>query len=175
LNRFIEKYSDKINGVLSGFDRLVIKGTIKALSYTAGMMNYLYNIGVLLKDFGEYVEEKSKMLKEASFNLAEMLKRPIKYLPSSKRSKEEIAKDIAYKDNITGGLVCLLTCVEPCISYYIRRDRESKKLILEPKERKCLHIYQYWIDPIFGFMNVRIQTWFPYSHISLLKWTGMVK
>ncbi len=25
----------------------------------------------------------------------------------------------------------------------------------------CLHIYHYLIHPVFGFMNVRLQTWFP--------------
>ena len=49
------------------------------------------------------------------------------------------------------------------MSYYIRRDPEIKKLILEPKLRKCLHIYHYWIDDIFGFMSARIQTWFPFG------------
>ncbi len=68
-----------------------------------------------------------------------------------------------HKDRITDGLICLLRCVEPCISYDIRRDCSTKKLILEPKQRKCLHIYHYWVDPIFGFMSARIQTWFPFT------------
>jgi hypothetical protein len=39
--------------------------------------------------------------------------------------------------------------------------------------RKCLFIYQYWIDPDFGWMNARIQTWLPFSHPDLSEWPGM--
>lgn len=63
---FIEKIKDKINGVLSGFNRLVIKGIIKPLCYTSGMMNFLYEKNILLKDFGSYVETTSKMIKQSS-------------------------------------------------------------------------------------------------------------
>ena len=31
-----------------------------------------------------------------------------------------------------------------------------------PGLAKCLCIYQYWIHPVFGFMNARLQTWFPF-------------
>lgn len=66
------------------------------------------------------------------------------------------------QDGITDGLICIISCVEPCISYAIQRDREKKKLVLERRQRKCLHLYHYWIDPVFGFMSARIQTWFPF-------------
>jgi hypothetical protein len=160
---FIEKLKDKINGILSGFDRLVIKGIIKPLSYTAGMMNFLYEKNILLKDFGNYVETTSKMIKQSSLKIAEKQNRPVQYLASSQIKKETLAQEIALKAGIVKGLVCILTCVEPCKSYYIRKDRESKQLVLEPKVRKCLYIYHYWIDPVFGFMNARIQTWFPFD------------
>ena len=163
MDQFIQKYREKVTGVLSGFDRLVLRGTIRFLSYTPGMMNFLYDMGVLLKDFGEYVQRTTEQLREASSEAAQRLNRPNIYLPSPKTSKELLAKQIMQKDNITDGLICLLRCVEPCISYKIRGERSTKKLILEPKQRKCLHIYHYWVDPIFGFMNARIQTWFPFT------------
>ena len=163
MDQFIQKYQEKVTGVLSGFDRLVLRGTIRFLSYTAGMMNFLCDMGVLLKDFGNYVQETTNRLREASCEAARRLDRPIIYLPSSNTRKELVARKIMHKDGITDGLICLLSCVEPCMSYDIRRDRSSKKLILEPKQRKCLYIYHYWIDPVFGFMNARIQTWFPFT------------
>jgi hypothetical protein len=51
MNQLIQKYRKKVIGVLSGFDRLVLRGTLRAISYTAGMMNFLYDMDVLLKDF----------------------------------------------------------------------------------------------------------------------------
>src|SRR4030042_4327696 len=56
MNRFEEKYNENLLGVISGFDRLVLKGTLRPLSYPAGMMNLLFEKEVLLKDFGPYVQ-----------------------------------------------------------------------------------------------------------------------
>jgi len=95
--------------------------------------------------------------------VAERTSRPIVYLRSSQIRKEAVAHEIAEADNIEQGLICVLTCVEPCMSYEIHRNRQEKKLELRALQRKCLHLYHYWIDPIFGFMNARIQTWFPFS------------
>jgi len=163
MERFIQKYHEDVTGVLSGFDRLVIRGTIRSLAVAAGMMHFLSFISMLLKDFGAYAERTTERLKVASLEAARRLDRPIRYLPSSSTRKEAIAHEIAEADGIGEGLVCVLTCVEPCMSYEIQRNREQKKLILQPRQRKCLHLYHYWIDPVFGFMNARIQTWFPFT------------
>lgn len=160
---FIQKYEKDVTGVLNGWDRLMIRGTLRALATTKGMMNYLSYVGVLLKDFGEYVQGFSRQLTAACEETAQRLERPIRYLPSSATRKEEVARQMAQADGITEGLIGLLTCVEPCMSYTIRRDRAAKKLVLEPALRKCLHIYHYWLDRNFGLMHARIQTWFPFS------------
>ncbi len=49
------------------------------------------------------------------------------------------------------------------MSYEIYRNRPRKKLELRVKRRKCLHLYHYILDPAFGLINARIQTWFPFS------------
>ena len=59
--------------------------------------------------------------------------------------------------------MCVLTCVEPCRSFEVYRDRDTKHLQLQPRIRKCLFLYHYLVHPVFGFLNARIQTWFPCS------------
>ena len=39
----------------------------------------------------------------------------------------------------------------------------TKKLELKLCPGKCLFFYHYQSHPIFGFLNARIQTWFPFS------------
>jgi hypothetical protein len=68
---------------------------------------------------------------------------------------------IQQRDGITEGLICVFTCVEPCQTYEVRRNRETKRVELRPAERKCLHIYYYFADSEFGLMHVRLQTWLP--------------
>ena len=163
MEQFIQHYEKDIIGHLSGFDRLVLRGTLRSLAVKNGMFNYLWHIGVLLKDFGKFVQEKSAQLKAASLAEAERLQRPIVYLRSPQMSKEEVARQIAQRDRIEKGLIAILTAVEPCQSYEVFRNREKKRLELQPRVRKCLFLYHYWIDPILGFMHGRIQSWFPFS------------
>ena len=108
MNRFIDKYSGKLLGVISGFDRLVLKGTLRPLCYPAGMMNFLLEKEVLLKDFGGYAQKLSEQLKEASQQEARRLDRPIQYLGCSQSRKEPIARGIVEKERIGEGLICVL-------------------------------------------------------------------
>jgi hypothetical protein len=163
MNQFIQKYDEKVTGTLSGWDRVVFRGTLRMLCFVDGMMGYLARIGVLLKDFGEHAQAMTQRLIAASLAAAEDAERPIRYLPSPKTRKDELARSIARDDDIQEGLICVLTCVEPCKTYEIYRNRERKILELQPRIRKCKFLYHYWIDPRLGFISARIQSWFPFS------------
>jgi len=163
MKQFIDKYDRKIKGVLSGFDRLVMRGTLRVFeSGSGGVLAFLSAVGVTLECFGTYMQQLTGRLREASCELANRLGRPVRYLPSSQTRKELIAREIAEQDRVTDGLICILTCVEPCMSYRLFRNSSDGRPFLRKVQRKCLHLYHYWIDPTFGFMSARIQTWFPF-------------
>ncbi len=162
MQEFIAKHRDQIIGVLTGFDRLVFRGTLRSIAHREGMKNYLWAEQILLKDFGRHVEQVSQRLKDASLAEAVALGRPVQYLVSSRANKDQIAREIANQEGITSGLVCVLTSVEPCWSFEIYRNRETQKLELQPRYRKCLFLYHYRVHPVWGWMNARIQTWFPF-------------
>ena len=66
------------------------------------------------------------------------------------------------------GPICALTAVELCSSYAIKLNPKTQQPELTIAPRKCLFLYHYWMHPVFGFMSVRLQTWFPFSvHIYL--------
>src|SRR5204863_7835293 len=94
--------------------------------------------------------------------IAHQHQRPLEYLESAKISKEDKARAIMERDGIQEGLVCVFTCVEPCFSYYLRKDAERRWLHLAAGQRKCLHVYFYFVDREFGLMHVRLQTWAPF-------------
>ena len=62
--KIIEKFNDKIKGVLSGFDRMIIKGHLRQLFSDSGKRYFLSQEDVLLKDFGEYAEGITKTIKD---------------------------------------------------------------------------------------------------------------
>lgn len=163
MKEFTSKHSESIAGVLNGWDRVVFRGTYRMLSFTSGLMEYLWRASVLLKDFGAHAEAMTAMLLRASLEAAERYERPVRYLASSSLRKEDVARGILREAPVDSGLVCVLKCVEPCMSFEIHRNRQQKRLELQAKQRKCLHLYHYFLDPDFGLMNARIQTWFPFS------------
>ena len=150
MERFLERHQNRVTGVLSGFDRLLFRGTLRSISYRNGMDIFLSSQHVLYKNFGPFAERLSGRLKEHAQALAHRQGRPFRYLASPSLSKEDIARQIMEEDGIGEGLSCVLSCVEPCKSYAIRRDREARQLVLVPAVRKCLHLYFYFIGRQFG-------------------------
>ncbi len=163
MNALITKNAEHVIEEWSGWDRVVFRGTLRMLAFAEGMAGYLSRIGVLLKHFGDHTQKMTDQLIQASVKRAEMAGRPVEYLPSPKTRKDDYARKIALKDGIADGLICVLACVEPCRSFEIYRNRNKKKLEIVSRNRKCKFLYHYWIDPQFGFMSARVQTWFPFS------------
>ena len=162
MDQFIRKYAGSINGVVSGFDRLVFRGPLRTLSHVQGMKLYLSRAHVLLKEFGAHVQGLSERIKQATEVTARAMGHKVTYLASPKMDKEAAARARAAERGITEGPVCMLSTVEACRSYELYRNRETKRLEWQPRWRKCLFYYHYWIHPEFGFMNARIQTWMPF-------------
>src|SRR5207247_1278147 len=53
--------------------------------------------------------------------------------------------------------------VEPCTTFSYVRSKDQYERGLKPTSSKCLHLYKYFIHPVFGFMSARLQTWFPFN------------
>lgn len=168
MERFLQRHQDRILGVLSGFDRVLFRGTLRSISYVKGFEIFLSSQHVLLKDFSCFVQSLSEQVKEHAKSVAIKHKRPFQYVAASTVSKEELVKSIIKRDGIKNGLVCILSCVEPCQSYDLKKDRQTKHLLVVPAQRKCLHLYFYYMDRDFGLMHIRLQTWLPFTiHICI--------
>jgi len=163
MNAFLQRFGQLVLGVLSGFDRLLFRGTLRNLAYPLGLQHYLWKTRVLHKDFAEHSQEVTRQLEEASLRLAREQGREIRYLNSHQVSLEEVARQIAARDGIRDGLICVLRRVEPCMSFAIHGNRSTRKLEISYRPRQCLFLYHYQIHPTFGFMHARIQTWFPFQ------------
>jgi hypothetical protein len=162
MDGFIQRHQEDVMGVLTGFDRLLFRGTLRSIAYGEGLDRFLGAVGVRYKDFGAYAEGLSERIKSHAERLAAAAGRPYQYVSKSTQSKEEIARAIAARDGITEGMVCVLRCVEPCMSFSIRRDRGGVFRFVS-QERKCLHLYFYYLDRQFGLMHVRLMTWLPFG------------
>lgn len=160
---FLNKFGSDIQGAIAGFDRLRLRGTLRHLFQPTVMEAYLNACRVLIKDFGRFANSITERVKAAVYRLAERKNRPYRYLPSSHLSKEEVARAIAGKDKLKEGLIAILGCLEPCLSYQVRGSKETKHIHLQLEQRKCMHFYFYYLHRMLGFMHVRLQSWFPFT------------
>lgn len=157
---FLGKFGDRITGVLSGFDRLLFQANIRVFFNPKSMEDYLLVCKVLFKDFKAFALGWTERIKTAAYEAAERAGRPVTYLQDASASKEELARQLAQKDQVRQGLIGVFSAVEPCWSYSVRGDRRSRHIHLVMERRKCTHLYHYYQHPQFGLMHVRVQTWF---------------
>jgi hypothetical protein len=163
MNLFLQRHAAIVTGVLSGFDRLLLRGSLRLLSYTGGLLKYLCHHRIKLQDFAAHSAALSERVVAASLAKVEEQGRPVLYLPGSQDRKEDLARDIAARDGVERGTICVLKTVELCRSYAVAGNRQTKQIELRGRNRKCLHLYHYLIHPVFGFMHVRLQTWYPFE------------
>jgi hypothetical protein len=161
-------HQDRVVGKLTCFDRLVFKGHLTRLYQPGGLKGFLDRQGVLLKHFGLYAKWLSETVKQHAQQAAAEAGRPYLYLEQTHTrrrglSKEELAREIAERDGVSEGLVCVLAAVEPCSSFELYRNRETCRLELRRRRRKCLHFYYYFLDRELGFCHVRVQSWLPFE------------
>src|SRR6516164_7932178 len=165
---FLEQHGDRIVGTISGLDRVLFRGTLRSICYSKGMDRFLGAHRVLYRVFDKFAEDLTGRIVDHARRLAKSKKRPFTYLYSSDVDKEALANHIANRDRVREGLICVLRCVEPCHSYEINRNANTKQIDLVLVPRKCLHLYFYYMDREFGLMHIRLQTWLPFSiHVCL--------
>ena len=159
MKRFIDIHQAKITGTISCFDRILFKGHLP-LGWSSAMEQFIARQGLLIKEFSGFVQANSQRIKQHAKDMANKTGRPYIHLAGPIR-KEDRVRDIARRDKITQGLVCILAAVEGCRSFKIAYGKQRPKIVAA--RRKCLCLYFYFVDRELGFMHVRIATWFPFT------------
>ena len=168
MQTFLSIHQAVITGTLSLFDRLIFKGHLSGFYPEGAFARFLNSQHVWLNDFAAYAETTSAELKAHAQRLAADAKRPDLYLAAastaaSGHSKEAQARAIAARDGVTEGWLCVFAAVEPCRIFTVRGNRQTQRREVVREHRTCLHFYFYYLDREFGFMHVRLQSWFPFT------------
>lgn len=163
MRSFVQRFQERILGVLSGFDRIRLRGTLLRLANVSGLSQWLASKRVPLKDFTAMAEDRTRQLREALEAKAAEAGRPVEYLASF-TDKEDLVTHRRQRDGVApSGLICALSTLENCSSYDISRNAKTHEIALRKRARKCLHYYFYFEDDRFGLVQVRIQTWIPFG------------
>ena len=163
MNPFVERHRDKIAGVLSCFDRVVITGTLPDIGYAGAMAGYLSYHKIRLFDYPRWAEPLRDELRNHAEQLAIEAGIEIEFIRRHKafRKEDRIKAIIAERGNHPG-LVHIFSAMESCTAYRPWHDKNQGHALLKPTSGKCLHYYFYFIDESFGLCYVRVPTWAPF-------------
>ena len=157
-----ERYADKISGVLSCFDRVVIQGTLPTFCHAQGMAAFLSYKKIRIFDYPRFAEPLRDALRENAQRVASENGLEIEFIRKNNFRKEKRIQEILEVRGAHPGLVHIFSAMEPCHTYKAWHDKQTHKTFLKPDNGKCLHYYFYFIDEEFGLGYVRVPTWCPF-------------
>jgi hypothetical protein len=163
-NEFIKKHSANVQGMLSCYDRVIIKGTLPTACHAGAMTNLLYRKGYLLKDITQFTNPLRNELHANAKQIAKTEGIEIEFIRNSgKVRKEDLVKKHLKQRQVQSGLLCILSVMESCTNYVYACDKQTGRSFLRMTGGKCLHYYFYFIDPDYGLCYLRVPAWCPFQ------------
>jgi hypothetical protein len=160
VNQFVAKFASLIVAVLSCFDRVIFKGYLPFGDNRHLNAFVDYKLKIRRKDFLPWLEQQSQRLVEHAQQAAQAQGRPYLYL-AGKQRKEKLIQDLIRRDGVSQGLVAVLCVQETCRTVKLKYAQGRPELVFARRPQRVL--YYYRLDPEFGLMYLRLQTWFPYT------------
>jgi hypothetical protein len=157
-----ERYDDRIAGVLSCYDRVVITGTVPVICYAEGMTRFLYAKGIRIFDYPQFAQTLRDRVRDCAASLATAAGATIEHISKSSIRKEEVVARVLQRRGDHPGLVHIISAMEACDSYRPWHDKATGKTFLRPDSGKCLHYYFYFMDAALGLVYLRVPTWSPF-------------
>jgi hypothetical protein len=161
-SELVERYGDRIAGVLSCYDRVVVTGTLPTVCYADGMTRFLYAKQMRIFDYPEFASTLRDRVREAATSLAAEAGVAVEHVTKSHVRKEAIVAAVLERRGDHPGLVHVISAMEACDAYKPWHDKQTHKTYLRPDSGKCLHYYFYFVDAELGLIYLRVPTWSPF-------------
>jgi len=158
----VERYDDRIAGVLSCYDRVVVTGTLPTVCYADGMTRFLYANQIRIFDYPAFARTLRDQVREVAAALAAEAGIAIEHVTKSHVRQEAIVAKGLEQRGEHPGLVHVISAMEACDAYKPWHDKPTHKTYLRPDSGKCRHHYFYFMDAEFGLIYRRVPTWSPF-------------
>ena len=158
----VARYDERIAGVLSCYDRVVITGTLPGVCYAEGMTRFLHASGVRIFDYPQFAMTLRDRVRERAAILAAEAGVTIEHIGKAHIRKEDVVARVLEQRGDRPGLVHILSAMEACDAYQPWHDKQTHKTFVRPNSGKCLHYYFYFQDARFGLVYLRVPTWAPF-------------
>ena len=137
-------------------------------------MDFCRTRGILNKDYKAWMMKNTAAIIEFTDQYAKsQCGQGIIPISTWRIRKEELAHDRQQNEGIKQGLIGVWSCQEGGSSYRASYCAKTGYPQLQNYQTRCKHLYFYFDHEQLGFMNVRLQTWFPYAiqvHLNGREW-----
>jgi hypothetical protein len=162
MNLFINRHADKINGVISCYDRVIISGTVPGICYAQGMTSYLYVNRIRIFDYPKWAQPLRDEIRQNAEQLAAQNGLKIEFIRKNNFRKEARVREMLRERGEHPGLVHIFSSMEVCSTYKPWHDKKTHRTFLKNDKSKCLHYYFYFVLPELGLCHLRVPTWAPF-------------
>jgi hypothetical protein len=162
VSALIERYDDRISGVLSCYDRVVVTGTLPTVCYADGMTRFLYARQIRIFGYPDFAMTLRDKVREVAASVAAEAGVAIEHVAKSHVRKEAIVAGVLEQRGDHPGLVHVISAMEACDAYKPWHDKQTHKTYLRPDSGKCLHYYFYFMDAELGLVYLRVPTYCPF-------------
>lgn len=156
-SRFEQKHADAIVAVLHCHDRVLFKGYLPFFGDKDLLRLSDWELKLRRKDFLPFLEERSE---ELVAHARQMAGAHYHYFEGKPEKEALIRKEIQQR-GLSEGLVAVICCKEICRGVKLRYGEGKPTLAFTKRPQRVL--YYYFLDPDFGLIHVRLQTFFPYT------------
>jgi len=104
-----ERYEDRIAGVLSCYERIVVTGTLPTVCYADGMTRFLYAKGIRIFDYPTFAMALRERVREAAARLAAAAGIEVEHIAKSHIRKEAVVAKVLARRGDRLGLVHVIS------------------------------------------------------------------
>ncbi len=108
----LERYDDRIAGVLSCYDRVVITGTLPGVCYAEGMTRFLHAAGIRIFDYPQFAMTLRDRVRDYAASLAAAAGVSIEHISKTHIRKEAVIARVLEQRGDHPGLVHILSAME---------------------------------------------------------------
>jgi hypothetical protein len=128
-----ERYADRIAGVLTCYDRIVMTGTLPGACHAAGMTSFLNAKGLRIFDYPQLCRAVARRLRANAEALAASAGITVQYISKAHIRKEAVVAAVIETRGDHPGLVHILSVMEACSSYSAWHDKRTHQTYLAPR------------------------------------------
>ena len=146
-----DKYADKIHGIITCHDRMIIQGYIPNWSHAEAMTAYMKLNGIRIFDYPtSFSQPLTEQVRQNAEKIAHENGMEIEFIRKLHAfRKDDRIQNIIAETRKTEGLIHIFSAMECCNTYRPWHDKTTGKTFLKFDQSKCIHYYFYCCGQAF--------------------------